>query len=115
MTEIVPALSATEWTGVLAQQHGLTHLREQFGTLPFSTHAIAALLLYEEPFGFTRQDVQDEKEVSDYCAVAVTASARRRSPRCFPPPSAAGPPWAPRRPRDGSRRGRRSRYSRGAF
>jgi len=68
-TEIAPALSATEWTGVLAQQHGLAHLREQFGTLPFSTHAIAALLLYEEPFGFTRQDVQDEEEVSEYCAV----------------------------------------------
>ena len=44
-------------------------LREQFGTLPFSTHAIAALLLYEQPFGFTQQDVTDEDEVSEYCAV----------------------------------------------
>jgi hypothetical protein len=64
-----PALSAAEWSGVLGQQDGLTHLREQFGKLPFSTHAIAALLLYEQPFGFTQQDVTDEDEVSEYCAV----------------------------------------------
>ena len=64
-----PALSVSEWSGVLAQHDGLAHLREQFGTLPFSPHAIAALLLYEQPFGFTLQDVQDEEEVSDYCAV----------------------------------------------
>ena len=64
-----PALSPSEWTGVLGQQDGLAHLREQFGTLPFSTHAIAALLLYEQPFGFTQQDVTDEAEVSEYCAV----------------------------------------------
>jgi hypothetical protein len=68
-TEIAPALTAAEWAGVLAQHDGLAHLREQFGTLPFSTHAIAALLLYEQPYGFSQQDVQDEAEVSDYCAV----------------------------------------------
>ena len=68
-TEIAPALSAAEWAGVLAQHDGLAHLREQFGTLPFSTHAIAALLLYEQPYGFSHQDVQDEAEVSEYCAV----------------------------------------------
>lgn len=66
---IAPALSAAEWSGVLGQHDGLKHLREQFGTLPFSTHAIAALLLYEQPFGFTQQDVTDEDEVSEYCAV----------------------------------------------
>jgi hypothetical protein len=66
---IAPALSAAEWTGVLTQHDGLAHLREQFGTLPFSVHAIAALLLYEQPYGFTHQDVQDEREVSEYCAV----------------------------------------------
>ena len=66
---ISPALSAPEWSGVLGQQDGLVHLREQFGKLPFSTHAIAALLLYEQPFGFTQQDVTDEEEVSEYCAV----------------------------------------------
>ncbi len=64
-----PALTDAEWTGVLHQQDGLAHLREQFGSLPFSTHAIAALLLYEQPYGFTEQDVNDEEEVSDYCAV----------------------------------------------
>ncbi|MEP6733560.1 MAG: hypothetical protein ABJE10_23140 [bacterium] len=66
---MTPALSAAEWGGVLAQNDGLSHLREQFGKLPFSTHAIAALLLYEQPFGFTQQDVTDEQEVSEYCAV----------------------------------------------
>jgi len=66
---IKPALSAAEWNGVLQQQDGLAQLREQFARLPFPPHAIAALLLYEQPFGFTHQDAQDEEEVSDYCAV----------------------------------------------
>ena len=69
MEEITPALSTAEWAALLAQPDGLAHLREQFGRLPFSTHAIAALLLFEQPFGFTLQDVQDEEEVSEYCAV----------------------------------------------
>ncbi|MEP6991706.1 MAG: hypothetical protein ABJA80_12320 [bacterium] len=64
-----PALAAPEWAGVLDQQDGLAHLREQFGQLALSTHAIAALLLYQQPFGFTQQDVTDEDEVSEYCAV----------------------------------------------
>lgn len=64
-----PALTEAEWAGVLNQQDGLAQLREQFAKLPFSTHAIAALLLYEQPFGFTEQDVNDEDEVSEYCAV----------------------------------------------
>ena len=63
------ALSPAEWSGVLGQTDGLAHLREQVGKLPFSTHAIAALLLYEQPFGFSQQDVTDEQEVSEYCAV----------------------------------------------
>ena len=66
---IEPALTAAEWNGVLRQQDGLAQLREQFAQLPFPPHAIAALLLYEQPFGFTQQDAQDELEVSDYCAV----------------------------------------------
>jgi hypothetical protein len=66
---VAPALSPAEWNGVLLQKDGLAHLREEFGKLPFSTHAIAALLLYDQPYGFTRQDVQDEEEVSDYCAM----------------------------------------------
>jgi hypothetical protein len=73
MSDAIPvipaALSAAEWNGVLSQKDGLTHLREQFGRLPFSPHAIAALLLYEQPFGFTEQDVTDEREVSEYCAM----------------------------------------------
>ncbi len=66
---VTPALSAAEWNGVLHQKDGLAHLREEFGKLPFSAHAIAALLLYDQPFGFSAQDVQDETEVSDYCAM----------------------------------------------
>ena len=66
---ITPALSPAEWNGVLRQQDGLAQLREQFAQLPFPPHAIAALLLYEQPFGFTHQDAQDEEEVSAYCAV----------------------------------------------
>jgi hypothetical protein len=69
MPDPAPALSAAEWHGVLSQADGLAHLREQFGKLPFSTHAIAALLLYDQPYGFTSQDVTDEEEVSEYCAV----------------------------------------------
>ena len=66
---VPPALNAAEWNAVLHQKDGLVDLREQFAKLPFSSHAIAALLLYDQPFGFTRQDVQDEEEVSEYCAV----------------------------------------------
>ena len=66
---VAPALTAAEWAGVLDQKDGLAHLREQFGKLSFSPHAIAALLLYDQPFGFTQQDVTDEDEVSEYCAV----------------------------------------------
>ena len=66
---VAQALSAAEWAGVLDQKDGLAHLREQFGKLSFSPHAIAALLLYDQPFGFTQQDVTDEDEVSEYCAV----------------------------------------------
>jgi hypothetical protein len=69
MPSSTPALSPAEWNGVLTQHDGLAQMRQQFAGLPFSTHAIAALLLYEEPFGFTQQDVQDEEEVSEYCAV----------------------------------------------
>jgi hypothetical protein len=72
-----PALSPAEWNGVLHQHDGLADLREQFGTLPFSPHAIAALLLYEQAYGFTQQDVQDEEEVSAYCA--VMAAQKRES------------------------------------
>jgi hypothetical protein len=79
-TDPAAALSAAEWNGVLHQKDGLAHLREQFGKLPFSAHAIAALLLYEQPYGFTQQDVQDEDEVSAYCA-AMAAHHREAGDR----------------------------------
>ena len=30
-------------------------------------HAVAALALHGQPFGFTHQDVEDETDVADYC------------------------------------------------
>jgi hypothetical protein len=65
--DITPALSAAEWAGVLAKQTQLDDIREQLLDTPFSAHAVAALLLYGEPFGFTAQDVDDEVQVAEYC------------------------------------------------
>jgi hypothetical protein len=47
-------------------------IREQLLDTPFSAHAVAALLMYEEPFGFTKQDVDDEEQVAAYCASMAT-------------------------------------------
>lgn len=65
---VSPALSAPEWAGVLENRDQLMSIREQLLDTPFSAHAVAALLLYDEPFGFTRQDVDDEEQVAAYCA-----------------------------------------------
>lgn len=66
--DIQPALSAEQWSSVLAQTG---QVRAMFdGALagtPFSAHAIAALLLLGEPFGFAQQDVTDELEVAAFC------------------------------------------------
>lgn len=66
--QIPPALSAAEWAGVLKNAEQLPGIREQLLDTPFSAHAVAALLLYGEPFGFTRQDVEDEEQIVGYCA-----------------------------------------------
>jgi hypothetical protein len=66
--EVAPALSRSEWAGVLANRQQLDAIREQLLDTPFSAHAVAALLLYEEPFGFTSQDVDDEVQGAAYCA-----------------------------------------------
>ena len=66
--EIPPALSAGEWAGVLALPDQLAALRNELLDTPFSAHAVAALLLYGEPFGFSAQDVEDETQVAAYCA-----------------------------------------------
>ena len=65
---ITPALTRAEWAGVLANRAQLADIRERFLDTPFSGHALAALLLFEEAFGFTVQDVEDEVQVSTYCA-----------------------------------------------
>ncbi len=67
-SDITAALTRAEWAGVLANREQLTAIREQFLDTPFSGHALAALLLFEEPFGFSRQDVDDEAQVAAYCA-----------------------------------------------
>ena len=73
MSEPIPAaLSAAEWTGVLANRISLDSIRDQFLDTPFSPHALAALLLYDEPFGFSAQDVEDEREVAAYCRAMTT-------------------------------------------
>jgi hypothetical protein len=68
---ISPALSAAEWAGVLANQKSLEAIREHFMDTPFSPHALAALLLFGESYGFTAQDVEDEREVAAYCRMMV--------------------------------------------
>ena len=65
---ITPALTRAEWAGVLANRTQLAEIRERFLDTPFSGHALAALLLFEEDFGFTAQDVDDEVQVATYCA-----------------------------------------------
>lgn len=61
-----PALSGAEWRAVLENRAQLDAIREQLLDTPFSAHAVAALLLYGEPFGFTQQDVDDEIQVAGY-------------------------------------------------
>lgn len=65
--DILPALSPSEWAGVLAHRRKLDEILEQLLDTPFSGHAVAALLLYGQPFGFTQQDVDDEMQVAAYC------------------------------------------------
>ena len=67
-----PALTRAEWAGVLANREQLEAIREQLLDTPFSAHAVAALLLYGEPFGFSTQDVDDEVQVAAYCAAMAT-------------------------------------------
>ena len=70
--EIPAALTAAEWAGVLANRASLDSLREHFLDTPFSPHALAALFLYDEPYGFSRQDVDDERDVAAYCRAMTT-------------------------------------------
>jgi hypothetical protein len=72
---ITPALTRAEWAGVLANRAQLADIREQFLDTPFSGHALAALLLFEEEFGFSQQDVDDEVQVAVYCATMADEQA----------------------------------------
>jgi hypothetical protein len=72
MSEIASALSAAQWQAVLSRADELRSLRAGFENVPFSSHALAALFLFEQPFGFSPQDVVDEEEVAGYCDAMVT-------------------------------------------
>lgn len=75
-TPTTPALTAAEWRGVIERREHLAAIREQLLDTPFSSHAVAALLLYEQPFGFSAQDVEDETQVAAYCdAMAAEGKA----------------------------------------
>ena len=65
--DLLPALSAAEWAGVLANRARLDAMLEKLLDTPFSGHAVAALLLYDRSYGFTQQDVDDETQVAGYC------------------------------------------------
>jgi hypothetical protein len=65
--DLPSALSPGEWAGVLAHEEQLAGIREQLLDTPFSGHAVAALLLYGQPYGFSAQDVEDETQVAAYC------------------------------------------------
>ncbi|HEY4216486.1 MAG TPA: hypothetical protein VGM67_05080 [Gemmatimonadaceae bacterium] len=65
--DVTQALTRGEWAGVLANRAQLDAIREQFLDTPFDGHAVAALLLFEQPFGFSAQDVEDETQVAAYC------------------------------------------------
>ncbi|MHB0948141.1 MAG: hypothetical protein ACYC3Q_00130 [Gemmatimonadaceae bacterium] len=64
---IAPALTPAEWAAIITKHEELVALRAGFGNTPFSSHALAAIFLFEQSFGFTAQDVIDEREVAAYC------------------------------------------------
>jgi hypothetical protein len=59
---VEPALSPDAWQKFQAAKSQLAP--QPAGQL----HAVAAMALFEQPFGFTHQDVDDETQVADYCA-----------------------------------------------
>ena len=73
--ELTSALTPAEWAGVLANREQLAVIREQLLDTPFSGHAVAALLLFEEPYGFSAEDVDDEVQVATYCTVMAEEQA----------------------------------------
>jgi hypothetical protein len=79
--DVTQALTRGEWAGVLANRAQLDAIREQFLDTPFDGHAVAALLLFEQPFGFTAQDVEDETQVAAYCdAMAKEQATQGNAP-----------------------------------
>ena len=73
--ELQPALTADEWRGVLSNSDKLGEVKAGFSQGPFTAHALSAILLYAESYGFTQQDVTDETDVAAYCAKMATDHA----------------------------------------
>lgn len=69
------ALAPAEWEAILASREQLDDLREGLLDTPFSPHGIAALMLWQQDFGFGLQDVIDEVEVGEYCDRMATQHA----------------------------------------
>lgn len=85
-TQIKPALTKEEWaritpdTGIIQRQiNGVTY-GYYAGTTPEGRHAMAALALYGQPFGFTRKDVQNLRAGGEWVRMdGLTADEFRKS------------------------------------
>jgi hypothetical protein len=95
-TNIAPALTPEEWRSKTVRRAGLgtyeadvIALAEDGRTLRLASeadgelvlvpegerHAVAALALHGQPFGFSAQDVEDEVDVAGYCEAMARQSA----------------------------------------
>ncbi len=62
-TPIEPAMSPEQWENFLnpGRSNGSST------KLTLTLHGTAAVALYNQPYGFTHQDVDDERDVAEYC------------------------------------------------
>jgi len=93
---IAPALTAEEWRAKAVRRTGqgtyevdVIALADDGRTLRLASeadgelvlvpegdrHAVAALALHGQPFGFSQQDVEDETDVAGYCDAMARQSA----------------------------------------
>lgn len=59
---IPPALSPEQWAQFLEP-----HVGNGSGQLQLTLHGTAAIAMYNQPYGFTNDDVDDEQQVAEYC------------------------------------------------
>lgn len=72
MSDIKPALTPEEWQGAMEQwRSGTVDVEDLLGlsannqSTRKQMHAAAALCLYGQPFGFTREDVKELRAVAE--------------------------------------------------